>query len=256
MDLYSVKMRGSKAEEHISGAEKIVKEKEISKVVESFVNRAFIHKKGKSDFINIKIEKIDEKEIKYIDKIKVTSVKSANKKEAKEVMITILKKLDIDEERAIKIVEELYKIKNMRGAKILDVENLKRVDTGGKRGVRVTFMDEKEKVDLSESKNHFLEAIILASKVINYKNIIGELCISDDLDYTTGYIATKKFGYIRIENIKKLGEDFGGRIFLYRGKKEEVHEAIQYLEKQKVLVIDKSENERILSMDAFREERN
>lgn len=254
MNLYSVKMRGSKEDEHISGAEKIVEEKEINKVVESLINRAFIHKKGKSDFINIKIEKINKKEIKYIDKIKVMNVKSANKEEAKEVMITILKKLNIDEKRAVKIVEELYKIKNMRGAKILDVESLKRVDADDKRGVRVTFMDEKEKIDLSKNKNHFSEAIILASKVISYKNIIGELCISDDLDYTTGYIATKKFGYIRIENIKKLGEDFGGRIFLYEGKKEEVHEAIEYLEKQKVLVIDKNESERILSMDTFREE--
>lgn len=252
MELYSIKMRGSKGDEHISGAEKIVKKENIDNVVKALINRAFTHKKGKSNFINIKIEKIDEEEISYINKLSVVNVESKNVMEAKEIILEVLESLKLDKDKGERILNELYEIRNMRGAKIINIDTLKRMDLYEDRGVRVTFMDKKEEDSIERSKNHFSEAIILASKVLSCKNIVGELCISDDLDYTTGYITTKELGYVRIPNIKKLGEDIGGRIFLFKGNDSEFKETVEYLESKKVLVVDKEEREKTFNRDEFR----
>ena len=88
----------------------------------------------------------------------------------------------------------------------------------------------------SSAKNHFAEAVVLATKVANAPGIVGEICVSDDPDYVTGYVATKEIGYCRITTIKEKGDPCGGRIFLYRGPREGVAETIEYLQKQCVLV--------------------
>ena len=80
----------------------------------------------------------------------------------------------------------------MRGAIILDVNSLERLEPDLKSGVRVTYMDYKKIKILKEYKMHFNEALVLATKVANAPGIVGELCISDDPNYTIGYVATKK----------------------------------------------------------------
>ena len=40
----------------------------------------------------------------------------------------------------------------------------------------------------------------------------GELCVSDDLTYTTGYFASAKIGYHRLFDIKPVNTRYGGRI--------------------------------------------
>ena len=66
--MYSIKMRCSKGgphEEggkHISGAERILREDEIEEELINVYRRAITHERGKPDFINLKIEKIDEDE--------------------------------------------------------------------------------------------------------------------------------------------------------------------------------------------------
>lgn len=85
-------------------------------------------------------------------------------------------------------------------------------------------------------KDHYAEAIVLATKVAHAPNLIGEICISDDPDYVTGYVASKTTGYTRITKMKELGSENGGRIFLYRGRREDVAKTISFLEKQPVIV--------------------
>ena len=70
----------------------------------------------------------------------------------------------------------------------------------------------------------------------NAPHIVAEICVSDDPDYVTGYVASKTTGYVRITKLKALGDPDGGRIFLYRGPREDVPKTIAYLEKQMVLV--------------------
>ena len=73
--MYSIKMRSSKGgphEEggkHISGAERILREDEIEEELINVYRRAITHERGKPDFINIKIKKVNEDDIIYIQKI-------------------------------------------------------------------------------------------------------------------------------------------------------------------------------------------
>ena len=66
MERYSIKMRASNEvggrRNHISGAEKIVSEDQLEEYCSHIIKRALKHSKGKPDFINLKIEAIQEDE--------------------------------------------------------------------------------------------------------------------------------------------------------------------------------------------------
>ena len=62
---------------------------------------------------------------------------------------------------------------------------------------------------IGNEKNHYEEAIVLATKVANCPGIIGEICISDDPEYVTGYVSSKEIGYRRITKMKRMGSEKG-----------------------------------------------
>ena len=72
--------------------------------------------------------------------------------------------------------------------------------------------------------------------MISCNEIIGELCYSDDPDYTAGYLASKKYGYVRFTHLKEVGDNTGGRIFLYDSSKKNIDRCINYLQNQKVII--------------------
>lgn len=240
MDLYSLKMRASnredRIEKHISGAEKIIREGNLSMYSEALLNRALYHSKGKADFINIKIEKVNQEDILYINALPVTTVNVDSYQEGIQKLLAILGEIGITNASAI--LEKLKDTYNMRGAMILDVDTLERLEPDKDRGIRATYMDAHNSImqEKNDTKNHYNEAIILATKVAYAPNIIGEICISDDPDYVIGYVASKGIGYVRITQLKEMGSQDGGRIFLYRGDHCQVQDCIDYMEKQKVLV--------------------
>lgn len=119
-----------------------------------------------------------------------------------------------------------------------------RIEPDKQRGVRVSQLGITEKADkllsekLAKQKINIpnvKEAIILASKVASDQKIMAELCASDDPDYTTGYVASIKYGYVRIPHIKRRGDKKGGRVF-FMADNAEVEETIHYLEKSAVLI--------------------
>lgn len=237
--LYSVKMRASEGETHISGAEKIVSEEDLEVCISGLVKRAQTHSKGTPDFINIKIEKINKEEISILNPLKVTTIDSKSKEEGWLVIENILSKL------GVKIGQDILKnfqyTFNMRGAMLLDVKTMMRLEPDKKRGIRATNMDfEDMRIDSLNKEIganiHFKEALVLATKVVSHPNILAEICVSDDPEYTTGYIASKEFGYVRITNLKDLGDERGGRIFLFNGLEEQVQGCIDYIQKKHVLV--------------------
>jgi len=78
---------------------------------------------------------------------------------------------------------------------------------------------------------------VLASKVASVKGTIAELCWSDDPFYTTGYVASKKLGYVRIPHLKKEGDYHGGRVFFVDFVNTvEINDYIEEIEKTPVLV--------------------
>lgn len=58
MPLYSIKMRASKGDLHVSGAERIIPQADISSAVSALTERALHHGLGRADFINVKMEEV------------------------------------------------------------------------------------------------------------------------------------------------------------------------------------------------------
>ncbi len=241
MALYSVKMRSSKEDNHISGSENIVKENDLEKAVSLLVKRALSHSKGSADFINIKIEELKKDDIELIMPLEVTTIDVENYEQGLNAVKLVLVNLGIDNEKADKILKLLIDTKDMRGAILLDINTMERLEYDRNRGIRATYMDfENSKlIHLVKEKvynSHFIEALALASKVINCPYIIGEVCYSDDPDYTAGYIASKKYGYMRFAHLKELGDTSGGRVFLYDSSIDKAEKCIDYIENKKVLI--------------------
>ena len=236
--IYSIKMRASRKEAekelHISGAEKIVPEDRLEVCCNQLLCRALKHAKGEPDSINIKIERVPAKELSYLDALPVTRYDVNSAEEGIGKLRELLVQSGL--EKADEILDMLNETYAMRGAMLLDVDSLERLEPRHDRGIRATYMDMAEEGDDRSEKNPFKEALVLATKVCSHPNIVGEICISDDPDYVTGYFASKELGYVRITKLKEMGSLNGGRIFLFQGTREEAAACIQYLEKQKVLV--------------------
>lgn len=238
-ELYSVRMRAAqggpheKGGHHISGAERIVKLEEVGAIAQSLADRALYHSKGTADFINITVDVIPSNEITYIDCLQVEEHRANTIAEAHQLAIELLQGTHITEvaiQNAMTFLKELDS--SMRGAMLVDATTGKRIDIGN-RGVRVSHMDSFDSESLGDNE-HMREALVLASKVQSAEGIVGELCWSDDPDYTVGYVACNGI-YHRIPKMKELGSHIGGRVFFVRSAIDR-ESVIEYLEKAPVLV--------------------
>ena len=238
-ELYSVRMRAAqggpheKGGHHISGAERIVKLEEVGAIAQLLADRALHHSKGTADFINITVDVIPANEITYIDCLQVEEHRANTIAEAHQLAIELLQGTHITEvaiQNAMTFLKELDS--SMRGAMLVDATTGKRIDVGN-RGVRVSHMDSFDSESLGENE-HMREALVLAFKVQSAEGIVGELCWSDDPDYTVGYVACNGV-YHRIPNMKELGSHIGGRVFFVRYDID-CESVVEYLEKAPVLV--------------------
>ena len=210
--LFSVRMRASQSGRHISGAERIVPPAGIAPAFAALADRALHHAKGVPDFINLKAEAVGD--VLRIPALPVSTVEAATAEEGWAKVEETLLAAGFSRAREIRsLFRETYA---MRGAMLLDADTLERLEPDRARGVRASGMD-SDAPSPANVKNHFAEALVLASKVLSAPGIVGEICMSDDPDYETGYVATRQFGYRRITCMKKRGDEAGGRIFLYRG---------------------------------------
>ena len=145
----------------------------------------------------------------------------------------------------------------MRGATIITAQKGIRLEPDRKRGVRASRLGitktAARSLSLRLSRRDIntdvvKEALILASKVMAHRNIVAELCVSDDPGYTTGYVASKKYGYVRIPHIKKRGSRHGGRSFFIT-ETADAGDLIHYLEETPVMVVNASDCKGVLSID-------
>ena len=258
MDYYSLKMRASqqvgegeqKHEQHISGAERIVGRDSVEAVCTAMVRRAMNHSKGDPDFINVKIEKVHESDIQILKALPVTQIDVDTWQEGLDKAFGLVSKAvaecderllrgargDLIKDFAQKLPELLRATFPMRGAMLYDIATGERLEPDHDRGVRATYMDALHSSEVDGCKNHFNEAIVLATKVANAPGMVAEFCVSDDPNYVTGYVASKELGYVRIMKMKEMGDENGGRIFLFDSRKASAEECIEYLQKKKVLV--------------------
>jgi 6-carboxyhexanoate--CoA ligase len=235
--LYSVKMRASREGQHISGAEKIVPAGRVAAIASQLAERALSHPKGEPDFLNIKVE-AQPRQMRRVKALSVTTHETRTPEEGLSLAAELLAGDGIT--RIGEIMDRFSESHSMRGAMLLDADTLERLEPDPERGVRATYMDDASSLEkgTARGKNHYAEAIVLATKVQNAPGIVAEICVSDDPDYVTGYVASKRLGYRRITVLKKKGDPRGGRIFLYRGPRERVPEAIEFLERVPVIVED------------------
>ena len=105
MELYSVKMRASQREagreRHISGAEKIVREERLEKVVSQLLERALHHAKGRADFVNLKVEAVSPEEVTHLEALPVTTCPVDTVEEGRDQLRKLLAQAGIDHGEAI-----------------------------------------------------------------------------------------------------------------------------------------------------------
>lgn len=241
--MWNIRMRASKKDIHISGAEGIFSKSDIKRICSSYIERAFSHPRGTPDKITLSIEELRQK-AKTVSLLQVNTLKCKVPDEAEKSIIKKLSELGISNKAINAGLKILRSKKTMRGAGLIRMKSGTRAEPDKIRGVRVSRFGIKK---LSEKKLEgrlakklintitVKEALILASKSAYAKDIIAEVCISDDPDYTTGYIASRKFGYLRILNIKKRGHMQGGRA-LFIKEDTDIKKLIQYLEKTPVML--------------------
>lgn len=242
--LYSIKVRTSLEGKHISGAERITTKENIPSVVENLLKR---QNRRNFDFSNVKIEKITKKPIIIEKSLKIKTFEFKNYKKAVDFALKLLEeKTNIDIQTAKKYINLLYEgaspdKSNMRGAMIVN-EKGERLEKDKFRGVRTVLVDFVNREFITQKllekgyTERTVDALALATKNLNYKNLIAEFCISDDEDYTTGYIAING-EYIRLKPLKPYGLNKGGRIYFVKNETN-IDELYDYLENTPVLIED------------------
>lgn len=241
---FSIRMRASREGLHISGAEGIYRRGDIVNIVQRYTERALSHERGRPDEIHLTIEELKERPLR-ISSLPLCTLNTRTPQTAKKASLRILGSLGITE----RAVEEAFKSISsgitMRGAMLMDIEGV-RLEPDLLRGVRVTRMGITEKAnsvllrklnspDINpDTIQTIKEALILASKANHHPMVLGELCISDDPNYITGYVASRTYGYIRLPHIKKRGATYGGRTFFVTGG--ELKGLIEYLQRTPVII--------------------
>jgi 6-carboxyhexanoate--CoA ligase len=243
---FSVRMRASKngahenGGKHISGGELLSSYGNLKKAVNALLEKALTHSRGNPDFMQIQFEVIDEP-ITRLGPLQVGTNEVESVEEGQLVARILLEKAGVPRES----IEKAYQLitgSNLRGAILFDIRSGKRIDDRQKKGVRVSRMDwvttnfEKWADYCTIPRGQRVkEALVLATKVNAHPETVAELCWSDDPQYITGYVASKKLGYQRITKLKNYGDEEGCRIFFVDGLSD-LSSYINYLEKQPIFV--------------------
>lgn len=233
---------GKLKETHISGAEGLYDFTEIKKIAGDYLLRAMSHPKGRPDKVVITIEGIREKPA-LIPLLPFSTVPCASPEEALKAIQKLLSGAGISRKAIRNGIRVVTGGATMRGASLIYAQSGVRAEPDMERGIRVSRIgirkDSERRLSRRLSRNGIntttvKEAIVLASKVASCPGVTAELCISDDPDYTTGYVASRRLGYVRVTNIKQEGSHSGGRVFFIK-EGTAVRGVIRYLEERPVV---------------------
>ena len=251
---YSIRMRATTGNQHVSGAERIVSSEKIDDTVQSLVTRAR-GKKFTPEQIVIKIESLGAIPIKTLAALDVVTINTPDLTTGRAAASRILQSLEISEQAVLAAIDHLCNGaapsgRNMRGAMIIDAQNGKRLEPDQERGVRASRFDWTDEaldaitrklaaIGLTHFRTH--EALALASKVAYAPGMVAELCWSDEPDYTAGYVAARKIGYVRFPILKLHGDSRGGRAFFVNRNDLDMCRFIEYLQTEVVFISDSGE---------------
>ena len=220
--VYSIRMRSAqggpheKGGQHISGAERLVSLENLTKVSQEFLERALHHSKGRPDFINLQIDEIPDTSVVKVPALSIKTTEANSISEAHAMATSLLQNAPISDQAITAAFHQLR-----QNTEAISGAWLVQSDTGDvyPQTVRVSRMDAEREEDIHQhlqshhcSSMHSREALILASKVLASPHIVGELCWSDDPDYTIGYVSYGNT-YHRLSPMKDYGSPIGGRVF-------------------------------------------
>ena len=240
-------MRSSLNERHLSGAERLVDEDAVQVIPELMLQAISSYKLP--DRIIFTVDAIASSSVTYTVPLDIRTINSSLPEEAAKISADILNNNGVS---PIAIEKAFYLLRtgpapdnrNMRGAIIMNSDTGERMEPDSSRGVRVSradyTYDERHSLikRLTEEgifHRRVMDALAIATKVAGRRESVAELCWSDDPEYTTGYVASRTGGYMRITNMKKKGNPAGGRVFFVNRQGLNLGEYIHYLEKNAVL---------------------
>jgi 6-carboxyhexanoate--CoA ligase len=241
--MWSVRMRASRGEEHISGAEGLFSDGEVERAIRDYLKRAENHPRGKADGIVLSVEKLKTNP-REISSLPVTTIECSSPIKARRLATRLLEVAGVSEDAVETAFEVVRGARVMRGAALVAATEGSRLDPDPKRGVRTSRLGIEKRARSALARGlarHRIntstvkEALALASKVLSLKDIVAELCVSDDPNYTTGYVAIRKLGYVRIPDMKKKGSARGGRVYFIKDRAN-LNRAIEYLESEPAII--------------------
>lgn len=236
-------MRAEKEGKHVSGAERLVSTpEELHRALRELLKRP-----REYDKMFITVEEVQSVEV-LPRALTIYSHDFRRVEDAHEFAVKKLGEEGIPEKvvrRALELLKAGANPKggNMRGAVLMDFESGERLEPDRERGVRTVRMDWKDRKGLRKLlkergiKKHYtdrlMDALVLATKNVHC-GVLAELCWSDDPEYTTGYVAGKGIGYVRIKPMKEQGNPLGGRVYFVR--RDRLQELIECLESRALIV--------------------
>ncbi|MCK9419428.1 MAG: 6-carboxyhexanoate--CoA ligase [Nitrospirae bacterium] len=253
-NLYSIRMRASVGNKHVSGAERIISSEKLDAAVQTLVTRAR-NKNFTPEQIVITIDRLENIPFTTLTALDLVTIKTPDMTAGRSVAFRILQSLDISEPAAMAAINHLCNGatphgNSMRGAMIIDMRTGERLEPDHERGVRASRFDWTDEalvtitrklaaIGLTHFRTH--EALALATKVAYAPGMVAELCWSDDPDYTAGYVASRSIGYVRFPMLKLPGDMNGGRVFFVDRNTLDLDAFIRYLQAEAVLIADSGE---------------
>ena len=120
--MWGIRMRASKSDIHISGAEGICEESEILKVSGEYIKRALTHSRGKPDEIAITIERIIQKPEK-VPLLPVITLDCDSPEKARKIITQKLKSLGISKKPLT--MDSLFLIQKDNAGRIADTPEIR-----------------------------------------------------------------------------------------------------------------------------------
>ncbi len=244
--MWSVRMRASRAGEHVSGAEGLFDGADVRKALDSYYRRAAAHERGEPDSIVLSIEKVAQRPAEISSLGLSTLAACETPRQARRHCRGLLAAAGVSAGAVAEAYRVLRGRRTMRGAALISARGALRLEPDRRRGVRTS------RLGLSGTAGRSLrrglsrlgidtpvvaEALTLASKALSCPGVVAELCISDDPGYTTGYVASRELGYVRVPNMKQKGDPRGGRVYFVKDGAR-VDRIIDYLQNRPVVVAE------------------
>ncbi len=254
IDLYSIRMRATIGERHVSGAERIVTKENVERTLDELVERA-VRKGCSRDQVIVTVESLGDGHVQHLTALDVITINVPDRHAARSIAKRVLQLAGVSGqavEVAITHISEGAALSggNMRGAMVMDAKSGDRLEPDRERGVRASRFDWSDEAGKEISLRlsalgltHFRtrEALALATKAAHGPGIVAELCWSDDPDYTAGYVASLQTGYVRFPFLKQLGDAKGGRAFFVNKDVLDRDVLLRYLQQEAVLITNAGE---------------